>query len=74
MHWDTALIAAILGAILAVREWQNWKDRKDLLDRIFSADFKEYKRLTSPPRSPGANVRMSDEDLALAERKAAAGK
>ena len=60
-------IIIILAGTLIVREWQNWKDRRDLLDRIMSVDYREYKHYSKPPAAQRANVRMSDEEMAKAE-------
>lgn len=57
----------ILGAILIMREYQNWKDRRDLMDRIMSADFREYKRSEPGRNMPSGKGRMSDEEMAKAE-------
>lgn len=63
-------LTIILAAILVVREWQNWKDRKDLLDRIMCANYQEFQLLKSSKKiSPGRKVfpgRMSDEEMAAA--------
>lgn len=73
METATAIIlhnapAILLAGVLLLREWQNSKDRRDLLDRIMSADFKDYKKFT---RAPGIvreyPTRMDDEQLAAAE-------
>lgn len=69
MNWETALVGAILGGLLVLREWQNWRDRRDLLDRIMSADFHDYKRFTAPRRHTGEPAGMSDAELAEAEKK-----
>jgi len=69
MTGETALVGIILGGVLALREWQSWRVHRDLMDRLMSADFVEFKRLSSPRRSPGVNVRMTDEEMAKAERE-----
>jgi hypothetical protein len=62
--------ALILGGVLLIRERQNAADRRELLDRIMSADFKEFKRYAGQNHKctefPG---RMTDEELAIAARK-----
>lgn len=63
-------ITLILAGVLVVREYQNWRDRKDLLDRIMCVDYREFKQKAHSPRPPGGNVRMSDEEMAAEERKA----
>jgi hypothetical protein len=55
--------------VFIAREWQNWRDRKDLLDRIMSVDYREYKTIIKPNRPPSANVRMGDEELARQEQE-----
>lgn len=73
METATAIIlhntpAIILAGVLLLREWQNWKDRKDLLDRIMSADYKDYKRFTRAPDIVREYpTSMTDEEMAAAE-------
>lgn len=70
MTGETALVGGILGTVLILREWQNWRDRRDLMDRIMSADFKEYKRYTKPADpKPEYPVNMTEEQLAEADAK-----
>ena len=62
--------ALVLAGVLCFREWQNWKDRKDLLDRIMCADYQQYKRLTAgKPPAPEFPARMTDAELADAALK-----
>ncbi len=66
--WILTAVIAILCALIVVREWQNYKDRRDLMDRLMSADFKEYKRFNSKPAAravfpPG----MNDAEMAIAQ-------
>ena len=61
----------LLSALLIVREYQNWRERKDLMDRIMAANWPEYKRMTQFRRAPSGTVNMSDEELAKAERERA---
>jgi len=69
--WVLVIVIFILCWLMAMREWQNWRDRKDLLDRIMSADYREYKRHVVPAAAPlrRGNVRMTDEELATAEEE-----
>lgn len=64
------LITIILAGILILREWQNWKDRKDLLDRIMCVDYQEYQALNKPKKTPPSRRvfpgRMTDTELAAA--------
>lgn len=64
-------ITLILAGILILREWQNWRDRKDLLDRIMCVDYQEYQTLRKPKKTPPAQPvfpgRMTDEEMAIAE-------
>jgi len=59
-----------LGALLVIREYQNWRDRKDLMDRIMCKNWSEYKDKTSP-RSPkrGQPTFMTDEDFYKQEKE-----
>jgi len=75
---DSATTLILAGVIilqsvgLILREWQNWKDRKDLLDRMMSAGFQEYKTLTNPKKPPPRRVfpgNMTDEEMAAADKK-----
>jgi len=43
------LITIILTAILLVREYINYKERSDLLDRIMSKSFQDYKNNSVEP-------------------------
>jgi hypothetical protein len=66
-------IIIFLAALLVVREWQHQRDRRDLLDRIMCADYREFKRYEKKPAAPAGNVYMTDEQLAKAEKEKAAG-
>lgn len=57
----------ILAGVLIMREYQNWRDRRDLLDRIMCADYREYKRSEPGRSAPTGKGRMSDEEMAKAE-------
>jgi len=75
METATAIIlhnapAILLAGVLLLREWQNHKHQSDLLDRIMSADYKDYKRFTRAPAVlPEYPTRMDDEQLAAAEEE-----
>lgn len=58
----------ILAVLLVAREWQNWRDRRDLLDRIMCVDYREFKR-GERKGPPPQIVSMTDEEMAKAEKK-----
>ena len=62
-------ITIILAIVLVAREYQNWRDRRDLLDRIMCVDYREFKKFEKPARPSAGNVVMSDEQLAEAEKQ-----
>lgn len=55
-----------LSAVLIVREYQSYMERRELLDRIMCADYREFKRSERKPVEPN-NVNMTDADLKKAE-------
>jgi hypothetical protein len=59
----------LLAALLIVREFQNWREKKDLMDRIMAASFIEYKRFTRPRPAPGGPVNLTDAEMAKAEQE-----
>lgn len=66
-----AIVILFLCALIAVREWQNNRERRDLLDRLMSADFRDFKRFGSKPAAresfpPG----MNDVEMAIAQHRA----
>lgn len=70
---EMSLVATILilACTICVREWQNRKERRELLDRIMSVDYQVFKRAE---RAAGVPARrhvvfpgnMSDAELAKA--------
>lgn len=42
------LVIIILSGFLALREYLHFKERKDMLDRLMSRSFTEYKDNTNP--------------------------
>ena len=70
--WFSALVPLIL---LVWREYQHVKKEAQLLDRLMSRDFQQYKIHTRPlaKRNPG-NIRpRTDSELALIEAEQMAG-
>jgi hypothetical protein len=61
----------LLGTLFIMREWMNWRDRRDLMDRLMCRDFQEYKRAAFRRSGPadGKNVNMTDEEMAEEERR-----
>ena len=51
----------------AVREWQNHKAQKDLMDRLMSRDFTEYAR-GNRPNIKAAPARLTDAEMAEKEK------
>lgn len=63
-------ICIFLGALLIIREYQNWKDRKDLMDRIMCKDWPQFKKHTEARIAHrGLPGRMTDEEMFHAEKE-----
>jgi len=54
------LTICFLGGLLVVREWQNWKDRRELLDRIMCVDYRECKK-NPAVKTKRSHVNMTDQ-------------
>jgi len=67
-------ISIILAGCWLTREIMSFLERKELkrerselMDRIMSVDYREYKHYSKTPAAQRANVRMSDEEMAKEE-------
>jgi hypothetical protein len=61
------LVIIILSIFLGVREYLHFKERKDMLDRLMSRNFTEYKDNASP--EPNNFKSEKDETVELSEAK-----
>jgi hypothetical protein len=61
------LVIIILSGFLALREYLHFKERKDMLDRLMSRSFVEYKDNTN--LEPNHTEEVKDETVELAEAK-----
>lgn len=63
----------ILATALCVREWQNYRERKELLDRIMSVDYQVFKRAQRAGGEARRHLHfpanMTDAELAAASDK-----
>lgn len=64
------LVIVVLCALLLLREWQNYQERRELLSRIMSVDYTLFKRSERaaglPSRPHVFPARMSEAELAHA--------